>query len=154
MELKTKVEAEEGRQDLFITRAFDLSVEKLFTAYTDPEIIEYWMGTKVLLLDNKKYGCFLFETTDPKGNKHQFTGTIHDLIAPTSIIRTFEFVGMPMGVQIEFLSFKPIADDRSILSIHSIYQTVAQRDHALKMPFAFGLSMAHDRLQNRFSTSK
>ncbi len=154
MELKTKVNAETGRQDLRISRAFDLSVEQLFTAYTDPVLIEQWMGTKVLKLENKPHGGFLFETTDPKGNKLRFTGVLHNILENESIIRTFEFVDMSMGVQLEFLSFQVLDVDRSLLTIHSIYPSVAHRDQALKMPFAFGLSMAHDRLQDILISSK
>jgi len=36
MELKTKVNAEDGKQELVITREFDLPVELLFKAYEDP----------------------------------------------------------------------------------------------------------------------
>ena len=54
MALKTKINAEEGKQDLLITREFDLPLELLFKAYVEPEIVEEWMGTKVLKLENKK----------------------------------------------------------------------------------------------------
>ncbi|RYY61798.1 MAG: ATPase, partial [Chitinophagaceae bacterium] len=47
MERKTKIDAENGKQDLLVTRAFDLPVDLLFKAYVDPEIFEQWMGTKV-----------------------------------------------------------------------------------------------------------
>ena len=77
MERKTKIHAEDGKQELTITREFDLPLELLFTAYVEPEIVEQWMGTKVLKLENKKHGGYQFVTTDPKGNKHGFNGTIH-----------------------------------------------------------------------------
>jgi len=54
MEQKTKVHAEEGKQELVITREFDLPVELLFKAYAEADIIEQWMGTKVLKLESKK----------------------------------------------------------------------------------------------------
>ena len=106
MELKTKVAAEDGRHDLTITREFDLPVELLFKAYTEPEHIEQWMGTKVLKLVNEKHGGFQFETTDPKGNKYRFNGAIHEFIADKKITRTFEFENMPFDVQLEFLEFE------------------------------------------------
>ena len=40
MEQKTNVIAEEGKQEILITRDFDLPVELLFKAYTEPEFIE------------------------------------------------------------------------------------------------------------------
>lgn len=47
---KTKVEAENGRQELTITRTFDLPVDLLFKAHEDPEIVAQWMSTKVVRL--------------------------------------------------------------------------------------------------------
>ncbi len=90
MEQKTKINAEDNKQELFITREFDLPLELLFKAYVEPEIVEQWMGTKVLKLENKKFGAWHFETTDPKGNKHLFNGVIHEFVAEKRIIRTFE----------------------------------------------------------------
>ncbi len=69
MEQKTKINAEDGKQELVITREFDLPLELLFKAYVEPEIVEQWMGTKVLKLESKKHGSYQFETTDAKGNK-------------------------------------------------------------------------------------
>ena len=70
MELKTQVNAEEGKQELVITREFDLPVDLLFRAYTEADIVAQWMGTKVLKLENRNHGGYEFETTDPQGNKH------------------------------------------------------------------------------------
>src|ERR1043166_2564013 len=47
---------------------FELPVELLFKAYVEPEIVEQWMGTKVLKLENKRHGGYQFETSDPQGN--------------------------------------------------------------------------------------
>src|SRR6185436_7360713 len=108
MERKTKVVAEEGKQDLVITREFDLPLDLLFKAYVEPEIIEQWMGTKVVKLENKKHGSYQFVTTDPMGNKHGFNGTIHDFVPDQKITRTFEMESAPFGPQLEFLEFEEI----------------------------------------------
>jgi len=147
MELKTKVAAENGRHDLTITREFDLPVELLFKAYTDAEIVEQWMGTRVLKLENKQHGGFQFETTDPQGNKYRFNGAIHEFKPDEKITRTFEFENMPFDVQLEFLQFERLTDDTSKLTIHTIYRSVEQRDAVLQMPFKQGINMAHNRLQ-------
>ena len=147
MEQKTKLVAEDGKQEIVITREFDLSVELLFKAYIEPEIVEQWMGTKVLKLENKKHGSYHFETTDPKGNKHHFGGTIHDTVLNERITRTFEMENTPFPVQLEFLSFERLTDERSSLVMHIVYKSVADRDNMLKLPFAQGINMAHNRLQ-------
>jgi len=147
MERKTKINAEDGRHDLTITREFDLPLELLFKAYEDAEIVEQWMGTKVLKLENKKHGAYRFETTDPKGNKYGFNGVIHEFNPNQKITRTFEFENTPFGVQLEVLEFEQLTDDTSKLTIHTIFESVEQRDQMLKMPFAQGINMAHNRLQ-------
>jgi uncharacterized protein YndB with AHSA1/START domain len=154
MEQKTKVNAEDGEQDLTITREFDLPFELVFKAYTEPEIVEQWMGTKVLKLENKKHGSYHFETTDPKGNKYGFNGTIHEFSPNRKIIRTFEFEDTPFGVQLECLVFEKRTEETSKLSIHVIYESVEQRDQVLKMPFTQGINMAHNRLQEIVSKLK
>jgi uncharacterized protein YndB with AHSA1/START domain len=105
MEQKTKIAAEKGKHDLVITRTFELSVEELFLAYTDAELVEQWMGTKVLKLESKKHGSYSFETIDPMGNKHGFNGVIHDYVMNEKITRTFEMENTSFPVQLEYLNF-------------------------------------------------
>jgi uncharacterized protein YndB with AHSA1/START domain len=148
MEQKTKINAEDGKQELLITREFDLSLESLFQAYVEPEIVEQWMGTKVLKLENKKHGSYQFETSDAKGNiLFQANGVIHEFSPNRKITRTFEMQNTPFGVQLEIYEFEKLTNDRSKLNMHVIYESVAQRDQVLKLPFAQGLNMAHNRIQ-------
>jgi uncharacterized protein YndB with AHSA1/START domain len=148
MEQKTKINAEDGKQELWITREFDLPVALLFKAYAEPEIVEQWMGTKVLKLENKRHGSYQFVTTDPKGNKYGFNGVIHEFVPDQKITRTFEMENTPYGVQLEFLEFEQLTDDSSRLNMHVVYKSVALRDQILQLPFAQGINMAHNRLQN------
>ncbi|MCD6063644.1 MAG: ATPase [Flavipsychrobacter sp.] len=154
MERKTKISAEDGKQDLVITRDFDLPVELLFKAYIEPEIVEQWMGTKVLKLENREHGSYQFETTDPKGNKHRFSGVVHEFVLDQKITRTFEMENTPFPVQLEFLEFEKITDDTSKLSMHIVYKSVAFRDQMLHLPFAQGINMAHNRIQEIVSKLK
>jgi uncharacterized protein YndB with AHSA1/START domain len=148
MEQKTKINAEDGKQGLVVTREFDLPLELLFKAYVEPDLVEQWMGTKVLKLESKKHGSYQFETTDAKGNKYRFNGVIHEFAPDRKITRTFEFENMPFGVQLEFLDFEQLGDDTSKLTMHTIYESVAHRDQVLKIGMAQGINMAHNRLQD------
>ena len=154
MERKTKVTAEDGKQDLVITREFDLPLDLLFRAFSEPELIEQWMGTKVLKLDSKKHGSYQLETTDPKGNKHRFNGAYHEYIPKQKIIRTFEMENTPFGVQLEITAFEKLTDETSKVTMHVIYESGAQRDQVLKLPFAQGINMAHNRIEELMKTLK
>jgi uncharacterized protein YndB with AHSA1/START domain len=155
MERKTKINAEDGKQELMITREFDLPVELLFKAYEDAEIVEQWMGTKVLKLESKKHGSYQIETSDAKGKVvFRANGVIHEFIPNQKIIRTFEMDNVPFGVQLEIYQFEKITEDTGKLTMHVIYESVAQRDQLLKLPFAQGINWAHNRLQDIVSKLK
>jgi uncharacterized protein YndB with AHSA1/START domain len=148
MEQKTIVNAEEGKQDLVITRQFDLPLELLFKAYEDAEILSQWMGTQVLKLESRKHGNYLFETTDKNGNKvFGASGVIHEFIPNRKITRTFEMDNSPYGVQLEVYEFEKVSDETSQLNMHVIYESAKQRDEVLKLPFKYGINMAHNRLE-------
>jgi len=148
MKQKTKVSAEDGKQELVITREFDLPLELLFKAYEEPEIVEQWMTSKVVKLESKKFGSYQLEKTDDKGNVvFQASGVIHEFIPNQKITRTFEMTNTPYGVQLEVYEFEKLTDDTSKLNMHVIYESVAQRDQVLQLPFAQGLNWAHNRIQ-------
>lgn len=152
MERKTEINAEDGKQDLIITREFDLPLDLLFKAYIEPEIVEQWMGTKVLKLENKQHGGYRFETSDPQGNVvFRANGTIHEFVPNEKITRTFEMENTPFPVQLEFLEFERLTDNSSKLNMQIVFRSVALRDQLMQLPFAAGLNMAHDRLQETVS---
>lgn len=149
MEQKTKIHAEDGKQELLITREFDLSLELLFKAYTEPYVIEQWMGTRVLKLENKEHGSYRFETTNAQGEVVlRANGVIHEFTPNRKITRTFEMENTSFAVQLEFLEFEKLNDDTSQLNMHIVFKSVAYRDQLLQLPFAQGINMAHNRLQN------
>jgi len=155
MERKTKIDAEEGRQDLLITREFDLPLELLFKAYEDPEVVSQVMGTKVLKFESKKHGSYQYETTDEKGNVlFKANGAIHEFSPNKKITRTFEMENTPFGVQLEVYEFEKLTDNTSKLTMHVIYESPALRDQVLKLPFAQGINMAHNRIQDIMSKLK
>ena len=148
MERKTKINAENGQQEIVITREFDLPVDLLFKAYAEPEIVEQWMGTKVVKLENKQHGGWQFETKDPNGNVvFSANGVIHDFVENERITRTFEMDNANFAPQLEFLEFEELTEDTSRLTMQIIYKSVEHRDQQLKLPFAQGLNFAHNRIQ-------
>ncbi|MBO9595570.1 MAG: SRPBCC domain-containing protein [Niabella sp.] len=155
MERKTKINAEDGRQDLVITREFDLPVDLLFRAYTEPGIVEQWMGTKVLKLENRQHGGYQFETSNAEGTVvFRANGCIHEFVPEKRITRTFEMENAPLGIQLEFLEFEPLSEDTSRLIMQVVYRSEKHRAEQLKLPFSYGVNMAHDRLEQIVSKLK
>lgn len=153
MEQKTKLNVEDGQQDIVITRDFDLPLDLLFKAYIEPALVEQWMGTRVLRLENKRHGSWQFETVDGQGNVvFRANGVIHEFVPNQKITRTFEMETTPASavqfpVQLEFLEFEPLTSDTSRLRMQIVYRSVAFRNQMMQLPFSKGINRAHDRLQ-------
>lgn len=151
MELKTQIKAEAGKQDILITRQFELPVDLVFRAYTEADLFEQWMNTRVIKWDCRPHGSWQIETSDPHGNVvFKAIGVIHEFVPSSKITRTFEMENSGFPIQLEFLTFESITAETTLLTVHTIFKSVTDRDNLLKMPFAFGLNMAHDRLQTLF----
>jgi uncharacterized protein YndB with AHSA1/START domain len=109
----------------------------------------------VLKLESKKHGSYQFETTNAQGNVvFRSNGVIHAFNPGRKIVRTFEMENTPFGVQLEFYEFESLSDDRSKLTMHVIYESAALRDQVLKLPFAQGINMAHNRIEDIVSKLK
>lgn len=148
MERKTKIHAEDGQQDLLITREFELPVQLLFKAFEDAALLSQWMGTQVLKLENKQHGSYQFETKDAQGNPvFRAHGAIHAFVPLQKITRTFEMENAPFPPQLEFLEFEPLGEEKSRLTMRIVYKSAGHRSQMLQLPFAQGLNRAHNRLQ-------
>jgi len=154
MEEKTKVHAENGKQELIITREFDVRVELVFKAYSEAELFEQWMGTKVLKLESQKHGSYAFETSYEGNVVFKANGVIHEFVENEKITRTFEMENTAFPVQLEYLEFEKLTDTTSRLTMQIIFKSIEFRDQLLKMPFAQGINMAHNRLQEIVSSLK
>ena len=152
MEQKTKVIAEEGKQELVITREFDLPLALLFKAYEEQELFEQWMGTKVLKMENRNHGSYAFETSFNGQVVFRANGTIHEFIPNQRITRTFEMENTTFPVQLEFLEFSELSESTSKLTMRIVFKSIEFRNQLMQMPFANGLNMAHNRLQEIISS--
>ncbi len=147
MKKQTAVQADENKQEIIITREFDLPLELLFRAYEDPALFEQWMGTKVLKMENKQHGSYAFQTSHAGNVVFKANGTIHEFIPNERITRTFEMENTGFPVQLEFLEFEKLTDDTSKLTMQIVFKSAVYRNQLLQMPFAQGINMAHNRLQ-------
>ncbi|HSW96356.1 MAG TPA: SRPBCC family protein [Candidatus Saccharimonadales bacterium] len=158
---KTIVTAEEGKQELFITREFDAPRELVFKITTDPQYIPQWWGpreltTEVEKADVKSGGQWRYIHTDKDGKKYGFHGVYHEVQSPSRIIDTFEFEGLPETghVVLETAKYEELPEGRTKLTIQQVYQSVADRDGMVHSGMERGMSESHERLDELLATMK
>ena len=132
---KTKITAEPGRQEFFITREFDAPRELVFKAFTDPKLYTQWLGPRRYVMNLEKFeprsgGMWRYTHKDKDGNEFGFHGVYHEVLAPERMIDTFEFEGLPEKghVSLETAKFMELPGGRTRVTMQSVFQSVADRD--------------------------
>lgn len=153
---KTKITADPGKQELFITREFDAPRELVFKAHTDPNLFAQWIGprgyiTNVETFEPVSGGKWRFVQQDKDGNKFGFHGVFHE-ISLGRIIQTFEFDGLPEGghVSLETMILEELPDGRTRLTSQSVFQSVADRDGMIQSGMEHGVNEGYERLDEIF----
>ncbi|CAN5142936.1 SRPBCC family protein [soil metagenome] len=150
---QTKITAEPGKQELFITREFDAPRELVFKAFTDPALYVQWLGPTGYQMTLEQFepwcgGSYKYFHSDNDGNAYAFHGTFHEVLAPERIIGTFEFDGMPEKGNVEFdtSKFTALPGDRTKLVIQAVYQSVQARDGMIRSGMERGITEGFNTL--------
>lgn len=157
MKNKTKITAEQGKQELFIEREFNAPRELVFAAFSEPEWLVQWLGPSNLSMEieklvNRSGGEYRFLHKDEIGNQYAFKGVIHEVDEPARMIRTFEFEGLPERghVSLEFLTMEVLPGERTKLHIQSIFKSVADRDGLISSGMEGGMNEGFEKLDRLF----
>ncbi len=152
----TRIIAERGKQEVIITRVLDAPRELVFKAYTDRNLISQWLGPRrfTTIVDNmdvRPGGAWRFLNRDAAGNEYVFHGVFHDVVAPESIVRTFEFEGTPGHVSLETLTLEEIGGKTKVTG-KSVFQSVEDREEMLREGMEEGVIESMDRLAELLAT--
>lgn len=154
---QTKVTAEPGKQELFITREFEAPRELVYKAFADPAIVSQFLGPRNMVMKIDHYniisgGSYRYTHTDPAGNEYAFNGAVHEATFPERMIQTFEFEGLPERghVSMDTSMFEPLPGNRTRLVVHSVFRSVADRDGIVRSGMERGITEGFERLDEYF----
>jgi uncharacterized protein YndB with AHSA1/START domain len=137
-------------------RVFEAPPERVFEAFTDPELIPEWWGprkvtTIVDRMDARAGGDWRFICRDPEGET-AFRGTYREITPPARIVQTFEWEGMPGHVVVETAELEDLGE-RTRVTTSSLFHTTEERDGMLASGMEGGLNESHQRLDELLAGS-
>ncbi|WP_216209864.1 SRPBCC family protein [Amycolatopsis aidingensis] len=146
----TTITAQPGTPFIEIEREFEAPVERVFRAWTDPEILVNWLGPRELELkiiehEARTGGRYRYVHRDTEGAEFGFHGVFHEVTEPRRVVQTFEFEGAPGNPCLESLSFEDLGGRTRVLT-HSVYPSVQARDMALESGMEHGINDSMERL--------
>ncbi|HZY93650.1 MAG TPA: SRPBCC family protein [Candidatus Bathyarchaeia archaeon] len=158
---KTKITAEPGKHEFFITREIDAPRELVFKAHTDPKLYVQWLGPRGYTMTLEKFepksgGSWRYLHKDKAGNQFAFHGVNHEVLAPERLIDTFEFEGLPEKghVSLETVRFEELPAGRTRINVQAVFQSVADRDAMIQSGAEKGITESYERLDELLEEMK
>lgn len=149
---KTSITTEPGKQELFITREFDAPRELVYKAHIDPDLYVQWLGPRgyEMILETfepHSGGRYRYIHKDKDGSEYGFHGVFHE-VSEDLMIQTFEFEGLPESghVTLDTMRLEQLPGDRTRITIHSVFQSVSDRDGMVQSGMEYGVNEGYERL--------
>ncbi|MDV3206926.1 MAG: SRPBCC family protein [Rhodococcus ruber] len=136
-------------REIRVERVFDADRDRVWAAYTDPELLARWWGRgnrlDVERFEFERGGHWRFvEHSD--GEAHGFEGRFREITPKDRIVQSFEWDGMPAYVAIDTATFEDLGDGRTRVVTVSQFHTSEERDGMLNSGMAEGLGQSYAAL--------
>lgn len=147
---ETTITAQPGTPFVEVARDFDAPRERVFRAWTDPQIVPQWLGPRGLRMklfeyDARPGGSYHYIHADERG-EYGFRGVFHTVIPHELIIQTFEYDGAPNQVSLDTTTFEDLGDGRTRMHGRTVFSTIEQRDAMLAGGMEHGMRESMQRL--------
>ena len=137
-------------REIVTERVLDAPRERVWRAFTDPELIPRWWGlrsmrTIVAELELRPGGRWRFVQRDAQGAETGFRGVYREVTPPERLVYTFEWEGMPGHVLVDTASFEDHGEQTKVV-VCSLFHTSAERDGMLSSDMELGLNESYAML--------
>lgn len=144
-----------GDREIRIERVFDAPVERVWEAFTDPELLAQWWGrgNKLVIerMEVERGGHWRFVEHGSDG-VHGFEGRYREVAPRERLVQTFEWDGMPGYVAVDTAEFEDLGDGRTKVVTTSLFHTTDERDGMLASGMADGLNQSYAALDDLLRT--
>ncbi|PTR30323.1 uncharacterized protein YndB with AHSA1/START domain [Rhodococcus sp. OK519] len=132
-----------GDRGLHIERAVAAPLDRVWAAYTEPDLLAQWWG-RGNPLDVEKWelergGHWRF-VEHHEGGTAGFEGRFREVTPMERIVWSFEWDGMPTHTSVETIEFVDLGDGRTKLVMDSIFMTAEDRDGMLESGMEAGMN--------------
>jgi uncharacterized protein YndB with AHSA1/START domain len=150
--------------DFVIERVFDAPAHLVYRAYTEPDLVKRWWGFEsaewvACDIDLRVDGTWRYVTRDTyEGQPIEvaFHGTYRELSAPTRIVHTEVFEGLPVPDPDAFAAVDTVdfleADGTTTLRILVHMPSKDARDGLLASGMETGMQHSYDRMEDVLAT--
>ena len=90
-------------------------------------------------------GGYRYIHKDQDGNEYGFRGAFHEM-SVERMVQTFEFEGYAGHVSLDSMTLEELPGNRTKVTIHSVFQSVSDRDGMIQNGMEKGMREGYERL--------
>lgn len=148
---ETQIEADPKLPTVRIVRDFDAPPERVFRAWTDPELVAKWLGPESVTIridswDARTGGRYRYAALQGSEEVAAFYGSFHEVRPAERLVQTFTFEGEPDGVSLDTTTFEDLGDGRTRTTNLSVVPTMEARDAMLASGMSTGIIEGYEKL--------
>jgi uncharacterized protein YndB with AHSA1/START domain len=155
---EAQIEADPRLPTVRITREFDASPEKVFRAWTDPDLVARWIGprnitTRIMHWDARTGGSYQYVAERDGEDVASFYGSFHEVRPNERLVQTFTWEGMPDGVSLDTMTFEDLGDGRTRVVGLSVVDSMEARNAMMASGMDVGVQEGYQKLDELLAGS-
>jgi uncharacterized protein YndB with AHSA1/START domain len=148
---ETEIIADPDLPTVEIIREFDAPVERVYRAWTDPDLVSRWMGPRSIGMTIEKWDCrtggeYRYTATRDGEEIAHFYGSFHQVRGHERLVQTFGFDEMPDAVSLDTATFHDLGDGRTRVVILSVVYSMEARAGMLASGMDVGVNEGFEKL--------
>ena len=133
---------------LRITRTFPASVDRVFAAFTEPDLLKQWWGPAGFSLpsatvDLRVGGGYRFGMQPPQGEVMYLVGTFKEIERPRRLVYTWAWEGAPQSESLVTIDLREVDGDTEVVITQQPFA-----DERTRIEHVKGWEGGLDRLQS------
>jgi len=137
-------------REILVVRDFDASRDRVWRAYTQPELVAQWWGRgnklDVVRYEVERGGHWRFVEHAPDGSTHGFEGRFREVTPQDRLVYTFEWDGMPGYTILETATFEAIGPTQTRVTARALFFSTEERDGMLNTGMEGGMNESYAAL--------
>jgi uncharacterized protein YndB with AHSA1/START domain len=147
----TTIEADPDLPVITIVRDFAAPAERVYRAWTDPDLVVRWMGPngtemKIDHWEAVTGGRYRYTVWQDGQEVAAFYGSFHEARPGERLVQTFTWEGMPDGVSLDAMTFTDLGDGRSRVTSVSVVDSLEGRNAILSSGMEVGVYEGYAKL--------
>jgi uncharacterized protein YndB with AHSA1/START domain len=155
---EAQIEADPKLPTVRITREFDAPPDKVFRAWTDPDLVARWLGprsvtTRIDNWDARTGGSYRYVAERDGEEIASFYGSFHEVRPNERLVQTFTWEGMPDGVSLDTMTFEDLGNGRTRVVGLSVVDSMEARNAIIASGMDVGVQEGYQKLDELLAGS-